>query len=222
MRNLILSGGIAHDYAATSPILAGILSEIGIASEIREEFDLVESGALSDFDLLTLNCVRWTCARNPDFRDRWGFELSEKARAGILGYLAQGKGLLALHCATICFDDWPEYRNILGAWWKWDHSGHGPYRDHVMHIQDSTHPITKGLEDFTVMDELYTNPVIVDRVDPLMTADWEEKTHPMLWVRAYGNARICYCAPGHGVETFENSTLQKILQRSALWVTRKL
>jgi len=222
MRNLILSGGIAHDYAATSPILAKILSEVGIASEIREDFDLVESGHLSDFDLLTLNCVRWTCAQNPDFRDEWGFELSEKARMGFLDFCAQGKGLLAMHCATICFDDWPEYRNILGAWWKWDHSGHGLYQDHVMHVQDSTHPITKGIEDFTVMDELYTNPVIVDSVDPLMTADWEGKTHPMLWVREYGNARVCYCAPGHGVETFENSILQKIIQRSALWLTRKL
>ena len=103
MRNLILSGGIAHDYAATSPMLASILSESGIDSEIRE--------------------------------------------------------------------------------------------------------------DFTIMDELYTNPVTVDRVDPLMTADWEGETHPMLWVREYGNARVCYCAPGHGVETFENSVLRAILQR---------
>lgn len=222
MKNLILSGGIAHDYAATSPMLADILSEIGIASTIREEFDLVERGGLSDFDLLTINCVRWTCARNPEFRDEWGFELSEEAREGFLDFLAQGKGLLALHCATICFDDWPTYRNILGAWWKWDHSSHAPYQDHVMHIQDRAHPITEGLEDFTVMDELYTNPVIVDRVDPLTTADWEGETHPMLWVREHGNARVCYCASGHGVETFENSVVRTILQRSALWVTRKL
>ena len=26
---------------------------------------------------------------------------------------------MAIHAATICFDEWPEYPNILGATWEW-------------------------------------------------------------------------------------------------------
>src|SRR5437868_48546 len=125
-RNLILSGGVAHDYARTSPMLADILSEVGIASDIHEDFDVVENGKLQQYDLLTLNCVRWTCSKTPDWREQWGFAPSEAAQQGFLEFLSQGKGLLALHAATICFDDWPEYHNILGAWWKWGVSGHAP------------------------------------------------------------------------------------------------
>ncbi len=59
-RNMILSGGVAHDYSTTSPILAEVLHESGIESEIHEDFTVLEDGSLSDFDMLTLNCVRWT------------------------------------------------------------------------------------------------------------------------------------------------------------------
>jgi len=221
MQNLILSGGVAHDYAATSPMLADTLSQVGINSAIHEDFSVVEDRTLLYFDILTLNCVRWTCDQNPEWYDEWHFELSEDARKGFLDFLAQGKGLLALHCATICFDDWPEFRKILGAWWEWGYSGHGLYQEHVMHISNPTHPITAGLADFTLMDELYIDPKIVDTVDPLITAEWEGRTHPMLWVREYGQARVCYCAPGHGVETFENPVYQQLLQRCAQWVTRQ-
>jgi len=87
---------------------------------------VVESRGLLDYQMLTLNCVRWTRENSPGFGPEGRFTLSEEARNGILDFLAHGRGLLALHCATICFDDWPEYRRILGAYWEWGVSGHAP------------------------------------------------------------------------------------------------
>jgi len=221
-RNLILSGGVAHEYEKTSPALADILVEVGIESEIHEKFDVVESGGLADFDMLTLNCVRWTCDQSPSWRDEWHFELSEAARKGFLDFFDKGRGMLALHCATICFDDWPEYRKILGAWWEWNVSGHAPFQEQPMRVRTDAHPIVKGISDFSILDELYTSPRITDTVDPLIEADWEGKAHPMLWVREYGKARICYNALGHGVEAFANPTLRTLLERGALWVLGQL
>ncbi len=222
IRNLIMSGGVAHDYAGTSHILSEILARVGIESEVREDFDVFEDGSLLKFDMLTLNCVRWTCDQTPDWRDEWHFELSTMARKGLLDFLAQGKGLLALHAATICFDDWPEYQKILGAWWDWGYSGHAPLREHAMHVRTDDHPIVEGIGDFAIMDELYTNPRITDSVDPLIEAEWEGKAHPILWLREYGNARVCYNALGHGAEAFENLAFQILIQRCALWVSNKL
>ncbi|MBI2504183.1 MAG: response regulator transcription factor [Candidatus Latescibacteria bacterium] len=59
-RNLILSGGVVHDYPRTSAMLAEILAPAGIRSEICEDFQRVDEGFLQDFDLVTLNCARWT------------------------------------------------------------------------------------------------------------------------------------------------------------------
>lgn len=222
LRNLILSGGVAHDYTETSPILANILGEVGIESEIHEDFTIVEDGSLQRFDMLTLNCARWTCDQTPNWRDEWHFELSDRAREELLKFFANGKGMLALHCATICFDDWSEYRKILGAWWEWGYSGHAPYQEHKMYIRSNPHPITAGLEDFVIKDELYTNPKIFDSVHPLIDAAWKGGRHPILWLREYGQARICYNAMGHGVEAFEHPTNRILLQKGALWISRKL
>ena len=219
---MILSGGVAHDYGATSPILATALEEVGIESNIHEDFSAVEDGSLGDFDMLTLNCVRWTCDQTPNWRDEWHFELSSRARKELLSFFARGKGMLALHCATICFDDWPEYRKILGAWWDWNHSGHAPFQDHAICIRSTSHPITRDLEDFVIKDELYTNPRSYDPLEPLIDAPWEDTRHPVLWVRDYGKARICYNALGHGVEAFEHPVNRLLLQRAALWVLNKL
>jgi len=225
IRNLILSGGVAHDYVRTSPMLSDVLAEIGIKSEIHEAFDIIEDGSLLKFDMLTLNCVRWTCSQkqvSSEWREKWRFELSEAARAGFKNFLAQRKGLLALHCATICFDDWDEYKKILGAWWEWGYSGHAPFQEYQMHVHSGVHATTEGISDFVITDELYTNPKVTDSIEPLIEAKWEGKTHPILWVREYGKARLCYNALGHGVEAFEHPSNRKLLQRGALWVTNRL
>jgi len=221
-RNLILSGGVAHDYRTTSPLLAAVLQDVGIASEIHEDFAVVESGALQDFDLLTLNCVRWTCNQTPNWRQEWHFDLSARARQELLDFFAQGRGLLALHAATICFDDWPEFRRILGACWDWGYSGHAPLQVHAMHVRSPEHPITQGLADFAIMDELYTNPRQVGSLDPLVEATWANATHPILWLRHYGEARICYNGLGHGAEAFVHPVNRLLLQRGALWVLDRL
>lgn len=217
-RNLILSGGVAHDYARTSPMLAEILAEVGIVSDIHEDFAGVEDGTSQEYDLLTLNCVRWTCSQTPVWREEWAFHLSEVARRELLRFLAGGKGLLALHAATICFDDWPEYRQILGAWWGWGISGHAPLLEHRMHIADSSHPLVEGIGDFSIVDELYTFPQPVAPLNPLVVAEWEGDTHPILWLREYGSARVCYNALGHGPEAFLHPVNRTLLQRGALSV----
>ncbi|MFC1452684.1 ThuA domain-containing protein [Verrucomicrobiota bacterium] len=222
IRNLMMSGGVAHDFSKTSLLLMHVLEEAGIQSHIHEDFSIVEDGSLEDFDMLTLNCVRWTCNQTPNWRDQWHFELSSKARQQLLHFFANGGGMLALHCATICFDDWPEFRNILGAWWNWGYSGHAPFEEHEMQIRSTGHPVTRGLRTFVVKDELYTNPRITDAIDALIEARWGQAVHPILWLREYGSARICYNALGHGVEAFEHPTNRVLLQRGALWVLRKL
>ncbi len=67
VRNLILSGGPTYDYAATSPMLADISAEVGMDSEIHEDFEVLEDGGLLEFDMLTLNCARWTCDQTPEW-----------------------------------------------------------------------------------------------------------------------------------------------------------
>jgi type 1 glutamine amidotransferase len=216
VKALVLSGGVAHPYRATSEQLREILSGAGIGTTVTEDLDRLASISEGEFDLLVLNCVRWTCEQTPQWADEWRYYISQEIREGMLCHLSSGGGLLALHAATICFDDWPEFRDIIGAWWEWGSSGHAPYGLHAMKVRRK-HPIVEGIPDFVISDELYTDPVFVEPVDPLVTAEWNGREHPIMWVRSYGGGRVCYCALGHDEESFENEWFRRIIERASLW-----
>jgi type 1 glutamine amidotransferase len=218
MRALILSGGAAHEYRDTSSALASILGQAGFEASVTEDPDVLASLPAQGLDLLALNCARWTCDQNPEWYAEWHYSMRRENGDGLACFLASGGGLLAIHAATICFDDWPEYRRILGAWWEWGVSGHAPYQRHRMRVAEASHPIMEGLHDFEIEDELYTYPRVFDVIDPLLTADWQGDEHPMLWVRKYGDGRVCYCALGHDLKSFQNPSFGEILRHSAMWV----
>jgi hypothetical protein len=219
--NLILSGGPAHDYPRTSEMVSELLGEVGIESEVTADLGALERAPLP-YELVTVNCCRSRCEEVPAWREEWGFEVSRRARENLLDLLNRGKGLLALHAATLCFDDWPEYRQILGAWWEWGYSGHPPVQEHRMRVRTGAHPIVEGITDFRIVDELYLNLRFAEPVEAFIEGEWEGKAHPILWTREFGGARVCYNALGHGPEAFENEANRRLLQRGALWVARRL
>lgn len=219
---MILSGGVAHDYEATSNMLSRILGRVNIESEITEDISFLESSELRRFSLLTLNCVRWSCRQTPNWKD-WAFVVSSEQQKGMLRFLEDGKGLMALHAAIISFDTWPGYREILGGYWKWGESSHGPYQGgYKMCIVDRHHPITMSVGDFEVHDELYHTLHITKPVHLLVMTLWEERIQPIAWTTECGSARIYYNALGHGVESFQCEEFQQLLLRGALWVSKEL
>lgn len=217
VRNLIISGGVAHPYEQTSPLLADILASENLVSRISEDLGELEKPDGAAYGLLTLNCVKWTCSQTPDWYDKWHFELSEQAREGILSALSRGAGLLALHAAVISFDDWPEFARIIGASWNWGVSGHPAIQTHLVRVRTGAHPVVRGISDFRIEDELYCRLDVAPDVTPLAYVHWEGRDEPVVWVRNHGSARVCYIALGHGVEAFENPAYQRLLKQAAAW-----
>ena len=79
-------------------------------------------------------------------------ELSERQRKVIVNTVSKGKGLVALHCAFWSFQDWPEWRHIVGGIVQ----GHDPFGPFDAVVVDRNHPITRGLpERFAITDEPY-------------------------------------------------------------------
>ena len=215
IRNLILTGGPAHDYDQTAPVIANFLTRVGIESEVTKDFDILETRGLGEFQLLTLYCTRATYVPVPGWTEEWGFELSEDARAEILRFLGDGKGLVALHAASGCFDDWPEYPQIIGAWWEWHQSSHPPVQKFSMRVNAGAHPVVDGIEDFEI--ELFMNLKFTDRVTPLIDSDWEGISVPVVWIRSYGGGPVYYNGLGHGLEAVNNPAYQRLVQQGARW-----
>jgi type 1 glutamine amidotransferase len=220
---VIVSGGVAHDFPATSAELVRVLAEAGLSAAVETDVESVLGGLGATGDerpLVVLNLLRWTMQvqRYAHLRDEWSISLSESARAGLLEHVRTGGGLLAMHGASICFDDWPQWRDLLGGVWRWDSSTHPPLDGPVrVAVATDRHPIVAGIEDFDVVDEVYGFLDRADDVDGLMSSPHGGTDHPLLWARTVGAGRVVYDALGHHVPSYAVPEHRRIVQRAARW-----
>ena len=157
-------------------------------------------------------------------------EIPEEARADFITMLEKGKGLVVLHHAFCSYDNWPEYVKIAGGRyhhfpWKKDGVEQKPstYKYDVeldIKVEDPGHPITKGINDFSIIDEAYGNTEILPTVHPLLSTNSPLNGPLVCWTNSYGKSRVVTLTLGHGNNTWENPTFIEILSRSILWVSQ--
>jgi type 1 glutamine amidotransferase len=231
-RNLLLSGGPGHDFDATSRSVAILLAEHDVETTIVSEpaaalaaLQAGEDGTNVPYDLLTVNALRWSMGleRYAQHRDEYAFVLRPADAAVIERFVTAGGGLLALHGAVICFDTQPIWRTLCGASWDWNSSCHPPLGEARITVTAAgrEHAITEGLDDFTLLDEVYgfldADPGIV----PLLSSAHGGRAHPLLWARAVGKGRVVTDLLGHGLESFEHPAHRTILRRAAVWTIQE-
>ena len=242
MRNLLLSGGYrhAHDFAATSQAHAENWSQVGIDSVITDDIDSALTDLTTDaYDLVTVNALRWTMRADRYTADRphFAFSLSTTARAALTDFVHSGGGLVALHTASICFDDWSGWGDLVGATWNWTVSSHPPVGEFHVEVATDTHPITADIGDFVVTDEVYRDldhhgdrvvlAVAGDRADgaggapdnggPDNDGGAEAEVQALMWVRSVGDGRVFHDALGHGPTSVRQPNHATLLQRGARW-----
>lgn len=227
-KNLILTGGDDyHPFAESSQTLAETLLPLGIESDIY--FDMEEGlTALSsgDYQLLTMNTLRWQMLdeKYTPVRQQRAFSLSAGGQQIIKNHMQQGGHLLAIHGASICFDNWSEWPLIVGGTWQWGVSNHPPLGGlKVWPCSDD--PIVSNCEAFTLRDELYSNLSLQPGIEVLLEAttvaeNGQESapTQPVFWKHHYAAGRVIYDALCHDVGSLEEPTHNKIIQQAARWL----
>lgn len=228
VRNLLIAGGLYHPAQASVPSLTRILQAQGIDTDVEEDVEaacrLLAQGGHA---LLTVSALRWRMVedRYDEHRARWGLSLSEQGRSEIRRHLQRGGGLLALHTAAICFDDWPQWGEIVGARWQWGVSGHAPCGAvEVRFDAAAAASIGDALPAFRCQDEVYENMWLAPDVVPLaqarnLTGNAGEPGAwaPVLWTRHWGGARVVYDALGHDAQSLDHPVHQALLGRAAAW-----
>jgi len=225
---LILTGGPdhAHDFAATGAALADIVGNAGLTAAIVDQPDEA-AAALRDGEYRTLvvNALRWQMhgERYDRWRSDWSYSTPPATRRAIAGFVAAGGGLVGNHTASICFDDWPEWRDVLGGVWDWATSAHPPQGPVTAVIDPSTaHPVVAGLpEEFVVDDEVYGDLDLDPAAERLAHArrhDGDEP-QPVLWAHRYGEGRVVYDGFGHDVASLRHPVHSQLLRQALAWVS---
>ncbi|MCL9661760.1 ThuA domain-containing protein [Paenibacillus hunanensis] len=169
---------------------------------VSDDYDMFEMERLEAYDL----CIVYTDAFNK--------RISSRHAAGILTYVANGGGLLILHCGVSLQETRYELKQLMGAQYR----GHTDYRALEMHVSSHVHPIMQGISSFVMEEEPYEFTLLpgAERTI-LMEYMMDGEMWPAAWCSEYALGRTVYVMPGHHAPSFEQPELLRLIAQSMIW-----
>lgn len=130
------------------------------------------------------------------------------------------QGIVVLHHALLAYRDWDRWHGLIGLDNRTYKSYH-PGEQVTSQIADSSHPITRGLESWTMTDETYVMGDAGPDSHVLVTYDHPRSMHTIAWTRALGKARVFCYAAGHDRLTYADPNFRELLRRGILWAAHR-
>lgn len=247
LKILLIAGGCCHDYAGQPKVLkAGIESRINAEVTIEYNPDTSTKATFKSYE-------------KDDWADKYDVILHDECSASvtdpayvkrILDAHRKGTPAVNVHCAMHSYR-WGNYKEPVKAgadnagWYEMlgiQSTGHGPQAPIDIAYTDQTHAISKGLADWTTInEELYNNVQVFDtahvlakgtqmqkprkkkgkKVNPNAKAKKAESV--VVWTNQYGpnKTRIFSTTIGHNTETVADDKYLDLVTRGLLWVTKK-
>jgi type 1 glutamine amidotransferase len=219
-RVLLLSGGQRqhHGYRDQAFYLANLLEDTKkFEVTIVEDAAILESPGLQKYDLVIVSADR----RDPEFK------FTKGQQEALFQFVKSGHGYVSIHGADNAPQDWlPEMKVMLGGIFSHFGQPDGKTKKgtYTIRVADSAHPITQGITDFEIKDELYYHVQMQPDVTPLVTTEYEGATWPVAWTRTFGKGRVFHTTLGHrdfGPEKddpLRNPNLSKLIVQGVTWV----
>lgn len=175
-------------------------------------------------------------AKNLDYFDAVYFfttgelDMDDSQKADLLSFVRDdGKGFIGGHTAIDTFYKWPEYGEMVGAYF--DNHPWGTFEAPVV-VEDRTSPITRHLPArFTIYDEIYQPSSLFDRNKLHVLARLDETKldlqhkgvkrtdgdFAVAWVKKYGKGRVFYTTFGHVEAVYDRPDMQKLYAEATKW-----
>ena len=147
--------------------------------------------------------------------------LPEERTRPVLEKLGQsGQGIFLLHHAILAYEQWPFWSELVGIS---DRSfGYDHEQELYVHIADPTHPITKGIQPWQMVDETYSMASAGDDSHLLLTTDHPRSMNVLGWTRQFRNARVFCFQSGHDNLTYTDLNFRKTILRGIQWCARRI
>jgi len=150
-------------------------------------------------------------------------KITDSQKARFLELFDRGIGVIVLHHAYLSYPMWSDYERIAGGKYVYQ------TEQMVNGITSSTykgdvdipvtvvakHPITAGLHDFVLHDELYSNMHMLNNAQPLL----KNGDQWLAWCRTEKKSRVFGTIVGHGC--YDDSNFRKLMTQSIRWVAKR-
>jgi type 1 glutamine amidotransferase len=158
-------------------------------------------------------------------------EITDSQKEHLLALFKKGVGLVVLHHALCSYQNWPEYARLIGGHYDepdpkkpgtvTERAGYQHDVDIPVVIVATNHPITAGLDDFNINDEIYWGFRVQPDVTPLISTTQPKSGKPLAWTRTEGKSRVVYIQLGHGPSAHNDPNYRKLLSQSIRWVATR-
>jgi type 1 glutamine amidotransferase len=216
---LLLSGGqrAHHGYRDQALYLSAALENTGrFQVTISEDAAILVTPSMKKYDLIIMGADR----RDDEFK------LTLSQQTAIFDLVRSGLGYVSIHGADNAAKDWlPEWKEMLGGIFSHVGLPDGKTKkgEFTVKIADTDSPITQGLKDFELKDELYYQMQLQSDVHPLATIEYQGVAWPVAWTRGFGKGRVFHTNLGHRDfgpgkdDPLRNPSLERLIIQGADW-----
>jgi hypothetical protein len=237
LRVLLITGGCCHDYAKQKDILKkGLEARANVVVEQIHTDDKSTKPPLPIYG-------------NPDYAKGYDAVIHDECAAdindpeiikGVLAPHRAGIPGVNLHCGMHCYrignpSEPAKPGSDRALWFEYlglQSSGHGPQQPIAISFTEKNHPVTRGLSDWTTInEELYNNIQVLPTATPLARGkqtikrrdgSTKEDDYVVAWVNDYKGTRVFSTTIGHNNATVEDARYLDLVTRGLLWACGKL
>lgn len=162
------------------------------------------------------------------FYDMWQ-EISDEEKELFLNEFKKGTGMVFMHHSLASHNQWPEYTNLVGGTYRLpkyesDSTLVSDYRHDIeiqVTVSDPEHPVTKGVSDFRILDEGYSNVHVLPGVHILLETNHPDCEKYIGWCHEVEQSKVVYLMGGHDIHAYMNESFRRILENAIHWTTAK-
>jgi len=138
----------------------------------------------------------------------------------------KGMPMIFMHHALATFQSWEGYQQMVGGKYVMpdhpDSSLHSDYAHDIdlkIEVIDRSHPVTQGVDEFTIHDEGYYNIQIMQEVLPLLGTEHPHCAPLVAWENQWENSTCLYLMFGHDKQAYVNEHFKLLLQNSIQYLS---
>jgi type 1 glutamine amidotransferase len=213
LKVLVVTGGHDFEHEPFISLFEGYEDIEYVEAQLKDDSEIFEDITGWDYDVIVFfNMTQ---------------KISPKRQENFKKLVKEGVGVVALHHCMGSYQEWPEYIKIIGGRYNLKASEQGGVKheastykhdaDFTVRIEDTKHPITRGLSDFEVHDETYKKCSFDKDNHLLLTTSHPDSDTEIGWVRRYGGGKVCFIMVGHGPSVYGHPTYRQLVARAIRW-----
>jgi hypothetical protein len=218
LRVAVVTGGHPYDVANFRRLfreLPGIVADV----QHLEDFCASPEAVRDGYDAVVFYVM---FLNGPDDQAPW---YAGRPKAALARVLDGAQGVVILHHAIMAYPAWAAWSDAVGITNRSNAKENFSYHlDQRLTLKPmATHPIARGLGEFSWTDETYRMPAAGEGSALVLTTEHERSMGSIAWTRERKNgARTFVFQSGHDNQTWREKNFREVLRRGILWSAKKL